>query len=179
MRRLLSLALILVLALAGCAAPRSHLSIAPASLEPLAQPKTAAEAQPAKVSLNLYFPDNKGEKLVVEKRELSQPGPVSPQQIVDQLISGPVTSSTAVSLIPKETTAKVSQSEDLVTVDFSSEIRKVNVGSSGESLLINSLLACLFEMPTIQRVQILIDGKTADSLAGHIEIVKPFSRRAK
>ncbi len=179
MRRLMVLILATALVLAGCAAPRTT---QPA---PLSGPgATTTPAPPPKVpetnaTINLYFPDKSAEKLLVEKRELGQPGPATPQMIVDQLIQGPKANSNAVSLIPQGTTAKVSQSGDLVTVDFSREIRNVNVGSSGEALLINSLLACLFETPTIQRVQILIDGKQTDSLAGHVEIAKPLARRAK
>ncbi|MGE5654897.1 MAG: GerMN domain-containing protein [Bacillota bacterium] len=179
MRRLTLLVLVIALALAGCAAPRKTQPAPLANPGPTTPPEASPKPSAAKATINLYFPDNQAEKLLVEKREVEQPAPVPPQLIIDQLIRGPVTNSQAVNLIPRGTTAKVSQEGDLVTVDFNGEIKKANLGSSGEALLINSILACLFEIPTIQHVQILIDGKQTETLAGHVDISKPLARRAK
>lgn len=49
-------------------------------------------------------------------------------------------------------------------------------GSSGEGFALNSLVLTLtqFAEPKIDRVQILVDGQTKDSLAGHVDISRPL-----
>jgi spore germination protein GerM len=61
-------------------------------------------------------------------------------------------------------------------VDFSSELKSgFSGGSTEEYLLIASVVRTVAEnFPDISRVQILVEGKTMDSLGGHYEITEPL-----
>ena len=63
-------------------------------------------------------------------------------------------------------------------VDLSLEVVKGHPGGSSAELLtvytiVNAVTA---NLPAIQRVQILIDGKEADTLAGHVDLRRPLPR---
>lgn len=63
----------------------------------------------------------------------------------------------------------------LLTVDFSKEFQYCQLGSTGEALLIMSIVHTLTEFQTVDKVQFWIDGIPADSL-GHILINEPLER---
>ena len=61
-------------------------------------------------------------------------------------------------------------------VDLSSEAQSGHAGGSATELLtvyaiVNAVTA---NLPSIQRVQILIDGREADTLAGHVDLRRPL-----
>ena len=50
-------------------------------------------------------------------------------------------------------------------------------GSFTELLTVYAIVnAVTANLPTVQRVQILIDGKEADTLAGHVDLRRPLIR---
>ena len=63
-------------------------------------------------------------------------------------------------------------------VDLCGEVSTKHPGGSFTELLtvytiVNAVTA---NLPTIQRVQILIDGKEAETLAGHVDLRRPLIR---
>ena len=60
--------------------------------------------------------------------------------------------------------------------NFSPNLMRFGGGSSTELLLVSAIVNTLTEFPEIKAVQILIDGKKADTLAGHVDISEPLSR---
>jgi spore germination protein GerM len=87
-----------------------------------------------------------------------------------------------VSVIPPGTTLRafyVTQQGDAF-VDLSPNVTTGHPGGSYTELLtvhaiVNAVTA---NLPTVQRVQILVDGKEADTLAGHVDLRRPLSRDA-
>jgi spore germination protein GerM len=83
-------------------------------------------------------------------------------------------------VIPEGTTLRafyVTDSGDAF-VDLSTEVSSRHSGGSSAELLtvyavVNAVTA---NLPTIHRVQILIDGREADTLAGHIDLRSPLER---
>lgn len=63
-------------------------------------------------------------------------------------------------------------------VDLSAELSKNHTGGSlDEILTVYTLVSALTEnLPTITRVQILIDGHEVDTLAGHVDLRRPLAR---
>jgi spore germination protein GerM len=66
-------------------------------------------------------------------------------------------------------------------VDFSKEITSQHTGGALDELftvytVVNALTV---NLPAITRVQILIDGKEADTLAGHVDLRHPLSQNLK
>jgi len=65
--------------------------------------------------------------------------------------------------------------DGLATVDFSPEFRdNFHGGDTQAAQTVNSLLETLGQFPTIERVQIWIDGKPVDSMGGLLDISGPL-----
>lgn len=60
--------------------------------------------------------------------------------------------------------------------DFTRELAKKGQGSYGEMMLCYAITNTLTEFPEIKRVQILIEGKKAITLSGHMDIEDPLTR---
>lgn len=61
------------------------------------------------------------------------------------------------------------------TVDFSEELRTgFRGGSDNEQLTVYSIVNTLTSLPTIERVQILVEGSTISTLGGHHDISGPL-----
>ena len=85
-----------------------------------------------------------------------------------------------VSVIPQGTTLRAFYVTDRgdAFVDLSADVSSKHPGGSSAELLtvyavVNAVTA---NLPTIRRVQILIDGQEADTLAGHIDLRNPLER---
>jgi len=68
-------------------------------------------------------------------------------------------------------------SDGIAYIDLSSELRDDHPGgSTGELLTVYSLVLTLTSFPEINKVQILIDGDSSETLVGHIDISTPLER---
>jgi hypothetical protein len=84
-----------------------------------------------------------------------------------------------VSLIPAGTTLRAFYSTERgdAFVDLSSQIASGPGGSSTELLTVYAIVnAVTANLPAIQRVQILIDGREVDTLSGHVDLRRPLER---
>jgi len=64
---------------------------------------------------------------------------------------------------------------DLLQLNFSRElIQNFEGGSDTEAALINALTRSASSFPGVQKVQILIEGKSVESIGGHLDISKPL-----
>lgn len=96
---------------------------------------------------------------------------------LQRLIEGPPAGTGLFCSIPKTTRVLgLDMAGDLATVNFSADILQANVGASTEGLLLASIADTLTQFPGIERVAILVEGKPAGSLGGHIEITEPLRR---
>lgn len=99
------------------------------------------------------------------------------RKAMDLLIAGPQEDEEVEFVLPKTTRIRSIEREgDLITVDFSSEIRNLNVGAQGEEMTIYAIVNTLTEFSGIHQVQLLIEGQERVSLAGHYMLIHPFSR---
>lgn len=146
-------------------------------------PSLAPSAPPtAHITATLFYGSEDGQALVPVKREVPLADGVVAQgrQIVAAQLQSPP--APYVSVIPSGTTLRafyVTQRGDAF-VDVSSEISRAHPGGSFTELLtvysiVNAVTA---NLPAVQRVQILIDGKEADTIAGHVDVRRPLRRDA-
>ena len=78
---------------------------------------------------------------------------------LNELINGTPITEGAIKVLPTDTKILgIKIDQGLATVDFSSEVLQANVGSSGEALGIASIVNTLTEFPSIQKVQLTVDG---------------------
>ena len=159
-------------------------------LERLMRPavEPAAEATPAggrdeavpRITATLYYSSRDGQALVPVRREVPLAEGVVPQGreiLAMQLQPAP---EGYVSVVPKGTTLRafyVTERGDAF-VDLSSEVSANHPGGSFTELLTVYTIvnAVTTNLPTLQRVQILIDGREADTLAGHVDLRRPLAK---
>ncbi len=88
-----------------------------------------------------------------------------------------------VSAVPAGTTLKELFLTDRgeAYVDLSAELSRNHAGGSlDEILTVYTLVSALTEnLPSITRVQILIDGHEVDTLAGHVDLRRPLARTSE
>lgn len=145
-----------------------------------ATPAAAPDSAQRKITATLYYISEDGMSLVPVQREIPHADAVVGQarHIVEvQLAAAPAPLASA---IPSGTTLRaiyLSERGDLF-VDLSPEVTANHTGGALDELftvyaLVNALTV---NLPAIQRVQILIDGKETDTLAGHVDLRNPLSR---
>lgn len=138
-----------------------------------------AEAQARKkVSVALYFAHQNGDYLVSEKREIVMV-PGLARAAVQELINGPKTEGLS-RTIPEGTKLRdINIQDGLCTVDLSKEFRDNHWGgSSGELLTVYSIVNTLTQFPTVESVEVLVEGQRIDTLAGHMDLSVPVYRNS-
>jgi len=154
-------------------------------VSPVAQPTATAPATPPAASVphiiaTLYYGTPDGQALAAVKREVplgDGPRAQGRQILQTELEAAP---EPYVSLIPQGTTLRafyITERGDAF-VDLSPEVSTAHPGGSTLELLtvyaiVNTVTA---NLSAVERVQILVDGKQADTLAGHVDLRRPFER---
>jgi spore germination protein GerM len=140
------------------------------------QLKTAKE-QAGNEQITLYFAkDTSADSYLVPEIRTVRSQPDMPKLAMEELIKGPADKSLK-DLIPKNTKVNSVTVKDYIAYpDFSREITRLSVGGRDEALILASIADTLIKLPGIEKVQILIDGKRAETLAGHFDISKPIGR---
>jgi spore germination protein GerM len=144
---------------------------------------TSATSDARKITATLYFVSEDGLALIGVQREVPFGDTVLEQarQIVNvQLAQAPTPLASA---IPPSTTLRgvyVTDRGDAF-VDLSVEARTKHTGGALDELftvyaIVNALTT---NLPAVKRVQILIEGKEVDTLAGHVDLRHPLQKNLK
>ena len=148
---------------------------------PAAVAPNVVPAEPErKIKATLYYVSEDGLSLPGVQREIPFGDPIVEQarRIVEaQLASAPPP---YVSPIPAGTSLRalfIGERGDAF-VDLSGEVRGKHPGGAlGELFTVYAVVnAITVNLPAIMRVQILIDGKEADTLAGHVDLRRPLRK---
>ncbi len=132
----------------------------------------------AKSDIFVYFADQTSTYLVAEQRSVhyaSDPSELG-RNIINTLLKGP--QKDLAPTIPSGTVLRAFYVDRNKTayVDLSNAVQENHPGGSRSELMtiysfVNSLI---LNMPSIERVKILIDGSEVETLAGHIDLSLPF-----
>ena len=151
---------------------------------PGAVPTPAAPAAAErKITATLYYVADDGTELVGVQREVPFGEPVTEQarRIVEAQIAA--AGAPLASAVPAGTTLRSLYLTDKgeAFVDLSGDVRTKHPGGAlDEILTVYTIVNVLtVNLPAIQRVQILIDGKEADTLAGHVDLRYPLQKQLK
>jgi spore germination protein GerM len=150
-----------------------------------APPEVLTESTPppdtsevAHITATLFYASPDGSALVGVRREVPlASGPAGQgRAILDaQMQAAP---DGYVSVIPRDTTIRgfYITGRQEAFVDFSSQLAAGHPGGSTTELLTVYAIvnAVTSNLPTVQRVQILIEGKEVDTLAGHVDLRRPL-----
>ncbi len=178
---LILLPLILLLSVFGCAPGTKDLSSKNQDLQKkvsdLEQQLKTIKELVENEQITLYFVKETSADfyLVPELRTVHRQSDM-PKLAMEELIKGPSDKSLE-GLIPEDTKVNSVKVKDYIAYpDFSKEITRLSVGGKGEALILASIANTLIKFPEIEKVQILIDGQQAETLAGHYDISKPIGR---
>jgi len=144
---------------------------------------STAPAAERKITATLYYISQDGLALVGVQREVPFGEPIDQQaqRILEaQLARAPEPLSSA---IPEATALRSLFLDDkgLAFVDLSADARLRHTGGALDELftiyaIVNALTV---NLPAITRVQILVDGKEVDTLAGHVDLRHPLQKNLK
>ena len=147
-------------------------------------PVSAATAPPqsetAHITATLFYASSDGQALVPVRRDVPLASGVVEQGrqiLLTELQAAPAP---YIKVIPEGTTLRgfyVTDRGDAF-VDLGPEIVRAHPGGSlNELLTVYALVnAVTTNLPAVQRVQILVDGKEVDAIAGHVDIRRPLTR---
>jgi hypothetical protein len=146
------------------------------------EPQVAAEAAEGvpHITATLYYADATGSALVPVQREvpLADDTVAQGRAIVTAQLALPP--APYVSVVPKGTTLRafyLTERRDAF-VDLSREASANHPGGSFTELMTVYAIvnAVTSNLPAVQRVQILVEGREADTLAGHVDLRRPLGR---
>jgi LysM repeat protein len=133
---------------------------------------------PSQIKTKLYFIKftSKDAFLISETRRISGTGNLY-VNAVKELIKGPTTDEKAFMPIPKEIKVLgVEVKNGIAHVNFGPKIRRSNVGSASEFLLLAAIANTLTEFDKVNQVKILENGKSIETIGGHIVLDQPLNR---
>jgi spore germination protein GerM len=146
-----------------------------------AAPSPTAPAPPGrKIKAHLYYVSDKGTKLIGIERDVAYAENAAEQarEIVAAQV-GPA-AEPLVSAVPAGTTLRALFLTDNgeAFVDLSREIAAAHPGGTVNELLtiytiVNVVTA---NLPAITSVQVLVEGKEVDTLAGHVDLRRPLTK---
>lgn len=122
----------------------------------------------------IYFSDSDGLRLVGEERTIDN---TDVEALINELIKGPQNPDNIKTIPDGTKLLGVEVKNKTAYVNFSKELRDNHWGgSTGELFTIFSIVNTLVLQPDldIERVQILIEGQTVETLAGHADISVPL-----
>lgn len=128
------------------------------------------------VNIKVYYPDENATGLVAVEKSIKDTDNKY-QAAVEALMAGTEKKGLANVFPKKAKLLQVTVSGKVAKVDFSRELQKNFVGgSTGEEMLVGSVVNTLTEFPEIQKVQILVDGQEVETLSGHMDLSRPLPR---
>jgi spore germination protein GerM len=176
-RQIIILLIALGLLAWGVTAGLEHLAGPRVTEAPVAPP---AAAPTAHITATLFYASSDGQSLRPVRREVPFADGVVAQgrQIVaTQLAAAPEGQT---STIPAGTELRAFYVTDRgdAFVDLSPQVSTAHPGGSlNELLTVYAIVnAVTTNLPAIQHVQILVDGKEVDTIAGHIDVRRPLQR---
>lgn len=152
--------------------------VPPATESAAAPPVTPSAEGVAHITATLFYGSADGQALVPVRREVPLADGVVPQGreiLTAQILPAP---EPYISVIPEGTLLRAFYITDRgdAFVDLSGEVSSRHAGgSSTELLTVYAIVhAVTSNLPSIRRVQILIDGREADTLSGHVDLRRPL-----
>jgi spore germination protein GerM len=145
-----------------------------------APPAPGVSEDVRKIKVRLFYVSEDGARLTSVEREVAfaEQTVAQARRIVEAQLGA--VESPLVSAIPAGTTLRAIflTEQGSAFVDLSREISSAHPGGSlNELLTIYTIVQALTtNLPAVTSVQLLVDGKEADTLAGHVDIKRPLPR---
>lgn len=160
---------------AGETADPSDAGVSAGGTEPEAA-ETMTDPEETKTVV-LYFTDQDGQQLVAEERQIAKVEGIA-RASMEALLSGPLNGDLQSALPEGVRLLDINITEDgLAIVDFSNDLKE-NMADSNkeEKTAIYAIVNTLTEFPTVERVEIRIDGKTVNTITGKVNLDQELFR---
>lgn len=121
--------------------------------------------------VTLYFTDPIENKLAPEERKVAKATGIA-RLAMEELIKGPAGSGLKATLPINTKLLDINVREDgLAIVDFSGElIKDLPASATAETLAVYSIVNTLTQFPTVQEVEMRVDGRKVDTLLGYVKL---------
>ncbi|WP_418791950.1 GerMN domain-containing protein [Phosphitispora sp. TUW77] len=120
------------------------------------------------VEITLYFSDDQAMFLKPEKRTVEKGGKPLANLLIEQLIEGPRTEGLHRTIPEEAKLISVEVVDGVAFVNFSREMQTKHWGgSAGERMTSQSVAHTLAQLPEVEKVQFLIEGKKEEAIWGH------------
>jgi hypothetical protein len=145
---------------------------------------TGADVSPSllgrKIKARLFYVSEDGTRLTgVEREVVYGEGPAAQAQLIINAQLAPA-AAPLVSAVPPGTTLRALylNAKGEAYVDLSRDVVTAHTGGSRDELLtiytiVNALTS---NLPAVTSVQVLVDGKEVDTLAGHVDLRRPLMK---
>ena len=135
-------------------------------------------SQSQAISLKIYYPDDAGINLVGVNRTIEVKNDSEKYIAAVRLLMKNPEEKDLTVIFPKNAKINSVKVENgTAYVDFDKNITKSFVGgSTGEELLVNSVVKTLGEFSEVQQVRFLIDGAEIETLSGHMDLSEPIKK---
>ena len=163
---------------AGCSDEKKDTPQPPAAQTEAAKDvKTPAQAEPKELHVNVYYPKSDGMGLVAVSRPVHTEKEDKYTAAMKALLAG-TKEKDQTNVIPKKAKLRsVVVKDGIATVDFSKELEQnFSGGSTGEEMLVGSIVNTLTDFPEVEKVRILIDDAPVETLSGHMDLSEPLPR---
>ncbi|NLY51792.1 MAG: GerMN domain-containing protein [Firmicutes bacterium] len=145
---------------------------------PQEQSSLPSKGQQQPASITLYFSDEQAMYLRPEQRVLEDPAVDKAAVVIGELIRGPENEELIRTMPPNARLRKVWVEDGVAYVDFSREFQTEHWGgSTGDTFTLFSVVNSLTELPGIDAVQFLVEGKIEEAALGHTDTTEPIRRR--
>lgn len=130
------------------------------------------------INLELYFDSsstNKETEIAKEERVVN-PEELLGEIIMQELLKGPSNVSKLKPIFPKEVRLLSFSIQDGIAYVNLSTDAKVTMTPAKEEACLRAILNSLNQLPSVNKVSIMVDSKNVDSLGGNYDISKPFGK---
>lgn len=130
-------------------------------------------------TITLYFADTTGTKLVAEERDIAKVTGIA-RVTMEELIKGPLQAELKSTLPASTRLLDINVRQDgLAIVDFSGNlIKELPASADTEKLAVYSIVNTLTQFPTVEKVELRVDGKKVDTLLGHTKLSPALARNS-
>jgi len=176
-RQMIGMAVLATLLVAGCG-QKAEPAPQPTGAEQSSgsnQTPTTNEPKLTKESISVYYSDNNLMELQKEEQDISFAEDIEKYKKALELLEKPKKADEHVPLWTDFRYHSVTFDKGTLTIDADSQ-NQYNVGSSGEAMALDALKQTLFQFPEVEKIVILVDGKKAESLMGHVDVTEPLTR---
>lgn len=144
------------------------------------KPDISAEPKEEKEKVTLYFGDDEAMYLIPEERVVVKGNKELEEVVIAELIQGPRQDG-LFQTVPKEAELiSIEVVDGVAYVNFNQEFQTKHWGgSAGETMTLYSITNSLAELPDIDKVQFLLEGKKQDAILGHADTTEPLAPNMK